>query len=37
MLLEPRAGDEEENENDNQPLFRLGEDEDIHEAFHDFA
>jgi hypothetical protein len=33
-MLEPRAGDEQENENNDEPLFGLGENEDIEQAFH---
>jgi hypothetical protein len=34
MMFEPRGGDEQQNENDDHPLFRRGEDEEIQEPFH---
>jgi len=33
-MFEPRAGHEEQNQNDDQPLFGLRQDEEIQEAFH---
>jgi hypothetical protein len=37
MLLKPRAGNEEEDEDDYQTLLRLGENKNTKKAFHDFA
>jgi len=34
MMLKPRARHEQQNQNDNEPLFRVGEEEKIQEMFH---
>jgi hypothetical protein len=36
-MLEPRAGDEQQHENNNEALLRLGENEEVEEAFHRLA
>jgi hypothetical protein len=37
MMLEPGDGDEEHNQTDDEPLFRLSENKEIQEALHHFA
>jgi hypothetical protein len=34
VVFKPRAGDEQEHENNHQPLLGLGEHEEIEEASH---
>jgi hypothetical protein len=34
MLFEPRSREQQQNENDDHPLFGLGEDEQIQEPLH---
>jgi hypothetical protein len=34
MVFQPRRADEEQNQNDDEPLFRLSENKQIQEAFH---
>jgi hypothetical protein len=36
-MLEPRAGDQQQHENDHEALLRLGENEELEEAFHRLA
>jgi len=36
-MLEPRTGHEEQHENDHETLLRLGENEELEEAFHRLA
>jgi hypothetical protein len=34
MAFQPRASYEQENQNDDEPLFRLSENKETEEAFH---